>query len=102
MMRFTYPAENSQGKWNETIDLGNSKVGNQIKNTRLKDSNDTLRKINNILPILEEQQIQALSLFVNELCMHVLFDLTTKTIAKYLRTYVVSFSGIRHTSLTNN
>jgi hypothetical protein len=34
--------------------------------------------------------------------MHVLFDLTTKTIAEYLQTYVVSFSGIIHTSLTNN
>jgi hypothetical protein len=42
MMRFTYPAENSQGKWNEMIDLGNSKARNQIRNTRLKDSNDTL------------------------------------------------------------
>jgi hypothetical protein len=29
--------------------------------------------------------------------MHVLFDLTTKTIAEYLRTYVVSFSVIIHT-----
>jgi hypothetical protein len=34
--------------------------------------------------------------------MHVLFDLTTKTIAKYLRTYGVNFGGITHTSLSNN
>jgi hypothetical protein len=34
--------------------------------------------------------------------MHVLFDLTTKTIAKYLWTYVVNFGGIIHTSLPNN
>jgi hypothetical protein len=58
--------------------------------------------MNNILPTLEEQQIQALNLFINKLCMHVLFDLPTKTIAEYLRTYVISFSGIIHTSLTNN
>jgi hypothetical protein len=25
MVRFIYPAENSQGKWNETIDSGNNK-----------------------------------------------------------------------------
>jgi hypothetical protein len=50
---------------------------------------------------LKEQHTQALILFVNGLCMHVLFDLTTKTIAEYLRTYVVSFGGIIHTSLTN-
>jgi hypothetical protein len=34
--------------------------------------------------------------------MHVLFDLTTKTIAEYFRTYVVNFGGITHMSLTNN
>jgi hypothetical protein len=34
--------------------------------------------------------------------MRVLFDLTTKTIAKYFWTYVVNFGGITHTSLTNN
>jgi hypothetical protein len=34
--------------------------------------------------------------------MHVLFDLTTKTIVEYLQTYVVNFGGITHTSLTNN
>jgi hypothetical protein len=36
------------------------------------------------------------------LYMHVLFDLTIKTIAEYLRAYVVSFGGIIHMSLTNN
>jgi hypothetical protein len=25
MMRFVYPAENSQGKWNKTIDSGSNK-----------------------------------------------------------------------------
>jgi hypothetical protein len=34
--------------------------------------------------------------------MHVLFDLTTKTIVEYLRTYVVKYGGIIHTSLSNN
>jgi hypothetical protein len=36
------------------------------------------------------------------LCMHVLFDLTIKTIAEYLQAYMVSFGGIIHTSLNNN
>jgi hypothetical protein len=35
------------------------------------------------------------------LCMHVLFDLTIKTIAEYLRAYVVSSGGIIHMSLTS-
>jgi hypothetical protein len=30
MMRFTYPAKNSQGKWNEITDSGNSKARNQM------------------------------------------------------------------------
>jgi hypothetical protein len=34
--------------------------------------------------------------------MHVLFDLTTKTTAEYLRTYVINFGGITHMSLPNN
>jgi hypothetical protein len=34
--------------------------------------------------------------------MHVLFDLTTKTTAEYLRTYVVNFGDIIHTALSNN
>jgi hypothetical protein len=51
---------------------------------------------------LKEQYIQALILFDSGLCMHVLFDLTTKTIAEYLRTYMVNFGGITHTSLSNN
>jgi hypothetical protein len=33
--------------------------------------------------------------------MHVLFDLAIQTIAEYLRTYMVSFGGIMHMSLTN-
>jgi hypothetical protein len=34
--------------------------------------------------------------------MHVLFDLTTKTTAKFLRTYAVNFGGKTHTTLSNN
>jgi hypothetical protein len=56
-----------------------------------------------MLPILRKAtKLSTPFLFVNELCMHVLFDLTTKTIAEYLWTYGVSFSGIIRTSLTNN
>jgi hypothetical protein len=45
--------------------------------------------------------MQAFILFINGLCMHVLFGLTTKTTAEYLRTYMVNFGIITHTSLTN-
>jgi hypothetical protein len=38
----------------------------------------------------------------DELCMHILFDLTIQIIAEYLRAYVVSSGGIIHMSLTNN
>jgi hypothetical protein len=56
-----------------------------------------------MLPILRKTtNFFALLLLVNVLCMHVLFDLPTKTIAEYLRTYVVNFSGIIHMSLTNS
>jgi hypothetical protein len=41
-------------------------------------------------------------MFEDGLCMHVLFDLTTQTTAEYLRTYVVNFGGITHTSLSSN
>jgi hypothetical protein len=44
----------------------------------------------------------ALILIMDGLCMHVLFDLTTKIIAEYLWTYMVNFGGITYTSLTNN
>jgi hypothetical protein len=45
---------------------------------------------------------KALILLDNGLCMHVLFDLTTKTIAEYLWSYVVSFGGTIFKSLPNN
>jgi hypothetical protein len=50
---------------------------------------------------LQEQYIHCIYLFHDGLCMHVLFDLTTKTTAEYLRAYVVNFGGIIHMSLTN-
>jgi hypothetical protein len=60
-------------------------------------------EINNTIHVLKEQHISCIHLFNDGLlCMHVLFDLTTKTTTEYLRTYVVNFSGITHTSLTNN
>jgi hypothetical protein len=45
---------------------------------------------------------KALILLDNRLCMHVLFDLTTELIAKYVWTYVVNFGGIIYTALSNN
>jgi hypothetical protein len=46
--------------------------------------------------------MHSLCLMMDYACTYVLLDLTTKTVAEYLRTYVVSFGGILHTSLTNN
>jgi hypothetical protein len=38
--------------------------------------------------------MHCIHIFDDELCMHVLFDLTTETIAEYPRTYVVNSGGI--------
>jgi hypothetical protein len=51
---------------------------------------------------LKEQNIHCIRVFDDGLCMHVLFDLATKTTAEYLRTYAVNFGGVTHTSLPNN
>jgi hypothetical protein len=51
---------------------------------------------------LKEQNIHCIRVFDDGLCMHVLFDLATKTIAEYLRTYGVNSDSITHTSLPSN
>jgi hypothetical protein len=59
-------------------------------------------KVDNTPYILKEQPISCIHLFNDELCMHVLFDLTTKTTTEYFRTYAVNFGGKTHTTLSNN
>jgi hypothetical protein len=103
-------SENSQGKWNETIDSDNgkgwksdrclrysTKTITRILSTHTRDKQHSIHFFKKITTYTMH-----LLCIKDGLCMHVLFDLTTKTIAEYLRTYVVNFSGIRHTSLTNN
>jgi hypothetical protein len=63
---------------------------------------DTILKIPTRYASLNKQLIHCICVFKDGLCMHILFDLTTKTTAEYLRTYAVNFGGITHTSLTNN
>jgi hypothetical protein len=67
----------------------------------LKDAENPTKTTTRIL-LKPHYIFNALILIMDGLCMHVLFDLTTKIIAEYLWTYMVNFGGITYTSLTNN
>jgi hypothetical protein len=108
MIKFIYPAEDLQGKWDETTDSDNSKGWKSERYLRYL-TNTTTRiplttpEINNLLhtPRRTKTHIVFMYLMMSYACTFYSSS-QSKITAIYLWTYMVNFGGIIHTSLTIN
>jgi hypothetical protein len=107
MVRCAYLARKSQGKWNETIG-DKRKIYNLNINLRFLTNTTTRTPLTHIKdkqhtthPYPTETYSAFFYLSRNYACTYYSSS-QPKTTAEYLRTYIISFGGIIHTSLPNN